>query len=169
MSDAVTFEAAPALDPRSLAEAARAAILARFPRSSVSTSPAVSVPRAAPRDPRPQQHVVGAMNIPIRSEPNTLHRLRMWLRERYPQNTAKLVARDIEADPRTVENWLASDPQPPIWRHWEAMMQAYGPVFVMAVFAPPTERRREILAELDDLERRHRELHQTIRRLREAV
>lgn len=83
-------------------------------------------------------------------------RLAAALRERYPHDTAKLVSRDTEASPRTVEGWLMeAEPRAPGADHLATMFKAYGPAFTAFVCLPETEwaRRERQAARIAALER----------------
>lgn len=61
-------------------------------------------------------------------------RVSYWLREAYPSDTAKVVARLFGCSPRTVEGWLAG--HMPANRHLLLMMRAWGRQFVAFIFEP---------------------------------
>lgn len=61
-------------------------------------------------------------------------RVSTWLRDLFPINTAKEVARLLKCSPRTVEGWLEG--KMPQNRHMLQMMAAWGKAFVAFVYEP---------------------------------
>lgn len=91
-----------------------------------------------------------------------LERLIAALRRRYPAHTAKMVARDIGAHPRTVEGWLSGSP--PLWKHLDAMLTLYGDAFAAEVMLPgsPQHLAAAMRAQLETLQRMIDELRATV-------
>jgi len=88
-----------------------------------------------------------------------------WLRHRYPNNTAKMVARDTATDPRTAENIIAG--------HLSAttltkLIRAYGWAFLAAVGAATVGETYEnaINRELEEIADERRRLDENETRLR---
>lgn len=88
-----------------------------------------------------------------------LPRLAAFLRERHPQDTAKLVSADAGVPARTVGNWLVEGASPS-FEHTMRLVAAYGPALIVACVTPcpgwaseaaRTERKRAIEAELERL------------------
>ncbi len=85
----------------------------------------------------------------------------VFLKERYPNHTAKRVAQETGAPVRTVENWLAGNSAPNVFWAFR-MVGLYGPEFLARVMTNPpdwlsaarmAQKRAEITKDLDDLQR----------------
>ena len=79
-------------------------------------------------------------------------RIRLWLKCRWPDDTAKQAARAFDASPRTVKEWLAG--QPPSNKHFWAMVARWGWPFLRWVSSPivSPEQEAELGQQLADLE-----------------
>ena len=79
-------------------------------------------------------------------------RIRLWLKCRWPDDTAKQAARAFDASPRTVKEWLAG--QPPSNKHFWAMVACWGWPFLRWVSSPivSPEQEAELGQQLADLE-----------------
>jgi hypothetical protein len=61
-------------------------------------------------------------------------RVAAWLRQAYPADAAKLIARDFGSDERTAKGWLSGNR--PLNRHWDAMVARWGKAFLMFCYQP---------------------------------
>jgi len=92
-------------------------------------------------------------------------RLAQWLRQKYPRDTAKMVAADVRAPVRTVENWLTGTAPSLAWVM--QMILVWGPDFLGCIMdeqpqwlddARAKEEGRRLDAELARLHARRAEL-----------
>jgi hypothetical protein len=93
-------------------------------------------------------------------------KLVVFLRDKFPEDTAKSVARALGMKShRTVENWLGGYSRPDFFA-CGAMIAAWGPEFINAVMDKPPAWACEALAreELADLERRAAALKARLRK-----
>lgn len=88
-----------------------------------------------------------------------------WLKHRHPNNTAKLVARDTGADPRTVENMLAGHLSA---QSLQRLLKAYGWPFLSAVGAATIGETYEasLKREIEEISHERRQLDAQEQRLR---
>jgi hypothetical protein len=89
----------------------------------------------------------------------------VFLREKFPHDTAKSVAAALNVSPRNVENWLALRAAPGFLTVG-AMIELWGAEFLVAVMSSPPDWAREALAreEFAELERRQAALQSKLRR-----
>lgn len=90
-----------------------------------------------------------------------------WLKHHHPNNTAKLVARDTGADPRTVENMLAGHLSA---QSLQRLLRAYGWPFLSAVGAATIGETYEdsIEREIKEIAHERRQLDEQEQRLRDS-
>ncbi|MDI9847344.1 hypothetical protein QM467_04625 [Rhodoblastus sp. 17X3] len=92
-------------------------------------------------------------------------KLVVFLREKFPHDTAKSVAAALNISPRNVENWLALRASPGFLTTG-AMIDRWGAEFLVAVMSSPPGWAREAVAreEFAELERRRAVLKSRLRR-----
>ena len=85
-------------------------------------------------------------------------RVAFWLRQAYPRNTVKEVARAVDSDERTVREWLEG--KYPSGKHISRLSGLFGYRFVAFVFEPACgdTAMLRIRGELDDLQKEHAQL-----------
>lgn len=94
-------------------------------------------------------------------------RTAIWLRSRWPTDTAKHAARALETEPRTVKTWLAG--KPPSNEFFHAMVARWGREFVAFVYQPHfdwTEQAR-LEVEIETMAASLEEIREQLRRLNE--